>query len=131
MFALHDCPCDLYFWSKTAQNDLRVDPVENAVRLVVSGEADAFHIVVSGLSCNGAVVPNLGIFVFDDSIALDYRPGPEWGPAELEALFACLREVKRLAPSAEITLTAGLDAVRERFALTLKQYSDENKGSLT
>ena len=119
---------DLYFWSKTAQKDLRVDSVENAARLVVSGEADAFRTVVPGLSYNGAVVPNLGIFVFDDSIEPDYRPGPEWGPAGLEALFACLREVKRLAPSAEITLTAGLDAIRERFALALKQYLDENKG---
>ena len=119
------------FWSEAVQEDLPIDSVENAARLVANGEANQFHITVSGLSYSGAVVPDLGIFVFDDSIELDYRPGPEWGPAGLEALFACLREVKRLAPSAEITLTAGLDAIRERFALALKQYLDENKGSLT
>lgn len=118
---------DFFFWSEAVQKDLPIDSVENAARLVVDGEASAFHIAVSGLSYSGAVVPDLGIFVFDDSIELDYRPGPEWGPAELEALFACLHKVQRLAPSAIITLDAGLDSVRERFALALRQYLSENE----
>jgi hypothetical protein len=110
-----------YFWSKTENKDVQVDSVANAALLVVSGEAEAFHIVVRGLAFGGAGIPDLGIFVFEDSISLDYRMGPEWGPAELNALFLCFCKILKIAPLAQVILPL-IDYWNKRFNTALRQY---------
>jgi hypothetical protein len=110
-----------YFWSVTEDKSVSVNSVVNAAELVVTGEASVFHIVVQGLTFGGATIPDLGIFIFTDSIGLDYRMGPEWGAAELNALFLCFCEILKIAPSAEITLPP-MDYGNDRFILALRQY---------
>ncbi len=112
-----------YFWSTTENKDVPVDAVPNAAQLVVNGEAEVFHVVVQGLAFGGAIIPDLGIFVFNDFITLDYRMGLEWGPAELNALFLCFGKILKIAPLAEITLPPMYYAyLNERFNQALRQY---------
>ncbi len=113
-------PC---FWHESEQHDVDLDAVPNAALLVAEGTAAAFHIVVKGLTFLGATIPDFGVFVFSESIVLDYRMGKEWGPAQVAALFECLRHMKEIAPSAEITLPEGeLPEVRLRFERALWHY---------
>lgn len=87
------------------------------------GTAAAFHIVVKGLTFLGATIPDLGVFIFSEFIVLDYRMGKEWGPEQVAALFECLRQMKEIAPSAQITLPVGeLTEVRLRFEEALWHY---------
>ena len=117
-----------FFWSKVEQREVPVNAVSNAARLVVNGEGEAFHIVLRGLSFDGATIPDLGVSVFPDSIELDYRSGPEWNPARLRALFECLYQLQQIAPAAQIGLwQAILPAVRERFTLALRRYHLERR----
>ena len=51
-----------------------------------------------------AVIPDLRVFVFPGAIYLDYRMGPDWGPAQLCALFELLNQLKLLDKAAVITL---------------------------
>lgn len=78
------------FWSRTANASFPVDSVPNAAALVATGWAEAFHHTVAGLVSAGVELPVLGVFVFSDSIALDYRMGPEWGPSQVAGLFELL-----------------------------------------
>ena len=57
-----------YFWSITENKDVPVKSVANAAQLVIRGEAEVFHVVVKGLFFGGAIIPDLGIFVFKDAI---------------------------------------------------------------
>ena len=78
------------FWSCTEGKSLHVDSVVNAARLVATGEAEAFHICVSGVTAAGVTLPMLGIFVWQDTIELDYRMGADWGPAQVVGFFELL-----------------------------------------
>ena len=75
---------------------------QNAAALVASGLAAPFHFCISNLHVNGVELPVLGVFVFKDAIEIDYRMGPHWGPAEVEAFFGLLREICEFTPGAMI-----------------------------
>ena len=61
----------------------------------VTGEADACHVVLRDTRVGAAVLPELGVFVLPDEVALDYRMGPEWRAEEVAALFTLLRTLLR------------------------------------
>jgi hypothetical protein len=111
-----------YFWSITTQEEVPVDSVENAANLVVRGEAEYFHIVVGGLTFGGIVIPDLGIFVFENSMSLDYRMGQEWGSSEVDALFALFSKIREIAPLVEIEYPNYSSEVCERFKSALVKY---------
>jgi len=115
-----------YFWSKT--HECRpLDSVSNAAALVVSGEAEAFHVVLGGILSRSVAIPDLGVFVFPDQLALDYRMGPAWGPKELEALFGLLGELASLDPDASLSLEEGvLPDVVVRFQNAWRRWSAEH-----
>jgi hypothetical protein len=64
------------FWDRQSEEQVLVDLVKDAAALVASGEAEAFHHTIEGLVVAGVELPVLGIFVFPDSIEIDYRMGP-------------------------------------------------------
>jgi hypothetical protein len=98
--------------------------VSNAAALVASGEAEAFHVVFGGLHFRDTTIPDLGVFVFPDQLALDYRMGPAWGPKELEALFQLLDELTALDPRATLTLEEGvLPDVVARFQTARRRWA--------
>jgi hypothetical protein len=96
------------FWSKTRNEECLLDSVSNAAALVTSGEAEAFHVVLGGIQSRGVTIPDLGVFVFEDQLALDYRMGAPWGPGELHALFELLADLTRLDPGASLSLEPGM-----------------------
>lgn len=104
------------------QKEVPVDSVENAASLVINGEAESFHIVVGELSFEEVIIPDLGVFVFNDSISLDYRMGQEWGSAELDALFTLFSKIREIAPLVEIEYPNYYSELRERFKSALMQY---------
>ena len=64
------------FWSVTHSKDCPLESVPNAAALVVLGEAEPIHFVLRDIDVGGVRLPDLGVFVFADQIALDYRMGP-------------------------------------------------------
>lgn len=76
-----------------------IGSAEEAASLVCSGEADSIHVVLEGLECAGSPIPDLGVLVHPDSVTLDYRMGPAWGPQQLTALLGLLCEIAETAPA--------------------------------
>lgn len=106
-----------------ADADTSVDSVPNAAALVVAGDAEAFHLVLQDPSVDGTALPPLGVFVFADEIALDYRMGAAWGAREVIALVALLCELQRLAPRSRVELEEHAPAdARDRFAMAITDY---------
>lgn len=110
-------------WDLRVDRDTPVDTVPNAAALVVSGEAQAFHVVLQDPRLDGVALPPLGVFVFPDEITLDYRMGASWGPREISALLDLLCELRRLAPGSRVELEEHAPAdARDRFADALSNH---------
>ena len=111
------------FWNIEAQKSETITSVPNAAALVVEGCAEAFHCLCQGPTHKQIVIPDLGVFVFDDQINLDYRMGEEWDATKLEALFGILREVKRIDPACKVTIgDYALRRVRLHFEATWERF---------
>jgi hypothetical protein len=115
------------FWSLTDSKASPLDSVPNAAALVVAGEAEPFHFVLRGIEMSGVRLPDLGVWVFDDQIAIDYRMGPEWRSAQLRALFHLLMELSRSDPKASVTLDPKtLAEVADRFQACWSRFVSEH-----
>ncbi|WP_437742171.1 hypothetical protein WMF39_42400 [Sorangium sp. So ce1504] len=97
---------DATFWDTQATIDRGLDEVPNAALLVSTGQASPFHFAIEGASACEVTIPCLGVHVFQDTIAFDYRMGAEWGGQQVFALFSWLEHLLSrtragvLAPSA-------------------------------
>ncbi len=77
-----------YYWSKTNDCEVPIAFEDNPAILVVSGEADSFHVCFGGVhSPSGKSIPELGLFVFPHGLAFDYRMGSQWNREAIEGLF--------------------------------------------
>jgi hypothetical protein len=59
------------------------------------------------LISEGVELPVLGVFVWGDSIELDYRMGNEWGPRQVSGFFELLRDCCALDSDAEVVPEKG------------------------
>jgi hypothetical protein len=82
-------------WLTRSQIDVPFSGPESA-SLVRSGAADAFHVVLGGIAGSDRKIPDLGVFVFPDCLAFDYRMGSDWGAQEIQSLLALLRQLHEL-----------------------------------
>ncbi len=85
-----------YYWSIANQCEVPFSYEDNPAEYVVSGKAESFHVCFDGVkSPSGKRVPELGLFVFADSLSFDYRMGAGWNEEALQGLFEmilCLSE---------------------------------------
>jgi hypothetical protein len=115
-----------YFWSNERGEEVPLDAVPNAAKLVVTGEAGPFHVVLSGIESQGAVIPDLGVFVFSDQLVLDYRMGPQWSEREVLGLFELLLALASLDPNAVVLLKDyGQREVRNNFSKAWQHWRAE------
>jgi hypothetical protein len=113
------------FWSLEDQQEQPINSVPNAADLVVQARAEPFHFVCQRLTYEGVVLPDIGVFVFADQIALDYRMGKEWDAVKLNALFGILTEVKRIDSRARVSIEDNaLTQVRKQFETTWRRFSE-------
>ena len=75
------------FFNREAGCEQGLDEVENAALLVCEMKANPFHFMLRSLRHEPGIVHELGVFILDNAIALDYEKGPIWGEREIEALL--------------------------------------------
>lgn len=119
------------FRDKQRYEDRPVESVENAAALVVQGIAEPFHVVLGGITLHGATIPDLGMLVCADGIYFDYRKGGAWGPAELNALFACFCRIQAIVPGLQVALWDMFPAEPQRlFREVWQEYLREASARL-
>ena len=84
-----------YLWIKASQSGKPFSGPQDAL-LVSSGAAEGFHVVLSGLYGTRGQIPDLGVFVFTNSLTLDYRMGAQWGQDQIYSLLGLLRQLRDL-----------------------------------
>jgi hypothetical protein len=115
------------FWSVTHSKDCPLESLPNAAALVVLGEAEPIHFVLRDIDVGGVRLPDLGVSVFADQIALDYRMGPEWRAIELRVLFRLLLDLARLDHESSVTLEPHvLPEVAEHFQTCWSRFVSED-----
>lgn len=89
---------DPQFWSKAGEEARPVDSVPDAAELVVSGEAEAFHVLLGGIRSGDVVLPEVveGFRGAFERFLRDQPPGGVAGQLragvesdEVVGLFAC------------------------------------------
>jgi hypothetical protein len=78
------------FWDERQARDRPLDDVANAAELVNAEQAAPFHFVIEGATALGIQMPAIGVHVFQNSIAIDYRMGSDWNAASVLAFFTWL-----------------------------------------
>lgn len=118
-----------HYWSKSKDEDCPISFGENPAELVLSGEAESFHVVFGGLvSDRGDNIPDLGFFVLgDDFVALDYRMGPEWSTSAIEGLLSLMDQIASLAPNTTVNHETGIDPKDDLLMQAFEQYRAANK----
>ncbi|WP_444946300.1 hypothetical protein ACJJIP_04640 [Microbulbifer sp. VTAC004] len=92
-----------YYWSVSKQCEVPISLEDNPSELVVSSEAEPFHLCFGNVkSPSGKELPELGLFVFSNSLALDYRMGPEWNQDAIEGLFELISAITKKSQNFEI-----------------------------
>ncbi|QEO78839.1 hypothetical protein [Pseudomonas brassicacearum] len=84
-----------YLWINASQSEKPFSGPQDAM-LVCSGAAEAFHVVLTGLHGCHSQIPDLGVYVFPDSLTLDYRMGAQWGRDQIHSFLDLLRHLKHL-----------------------------------
>jgi hypothetical protein len=112
------------FWSRSEKASLPVDSVSNAAAMVASEQAEPFHHCISGVIAAGVELPVLGVFVFQDTIELDYRMGNEWGLHQVAGFFELIRDCCAIAHSA-VVVPASFEGppYPDKFASVWARYS--------
>lgn len=78
---------DPSYWSILENRPVLFSYKNNPSIFVVKNEADPFHICFDGIrSPNGKKVLQLGVYVFKDSLTLDYKMGSQWNYGLFELL---------------------------------------------
>lgn len=93
-------PC---YWSVSQECIVPILIDDNPSSFVISGEAEPFHLCFGDIkSPTGKRIPVLGVFVYSDGIALDYRMGPEWNQDAIEGLFELMLSITESAENVEV-----------------------------
>lgn len=114
---------DTSFWHKSLDRDESIKAYPNAAQLLATNEAEPFHFLAYSLNLDGVVLPDLGVFVFQDEITLDYRMGPDWDEPRVLALFELMRQLAALDQHARIRLDEHtLPEVEKLFLASWSEY---------
>jgi hypothetical protein len=121
--ALAKCVVSAEVYVSTMDGDVPLDAVPNAAELVAAGGADPFHVVLGGITIRGETIPDLGVLVFRDQLALDYRMGSAWNAPRLEAFLTLLGQLVELDTSASIEpWPVGRPGEAERFVRAFESW---------
>ncbi len=88
------------FFNCKTNCEMGLDEVENAARLVCEKKANPFHFMTRSLRYADGRVNELGVFILDNAVALDYEKGPIWGEREIETLLHIILHIKSASPQA-------------------------------
>jgi hypothetical protein len=93
-----------YYWSRLHEVEIPIIFGQNPAKILLTGDAEPFHLVFGGItSPSGKNVPDLGVFVLDETvISLDYRMGEYWNEESIEGLFELMMSMKSLSYNTKI-----------------------------
>lgn len=90
------------YWDKASQSAKPIRSMTAAATEIAAERAEPSHILLQSVRFEGVPIPNLGVFVFPDSIFLDYRKGPDWTREAVMAFFRLFHRMRDITPQSRI-----------------------------
>lgn len=91
-------------YSLEAQKEVGIDEIGNGAELVCRRQANPFYFVVASLKGSRTNISDLGFFIFDNAICIDFKPGPLWGEIEIETFLLLILEIRKIAKNFSIQI---------------------------
>ncbi len=114
-------------WDDKEQIDVPLMSIDDPCAWLHEGRIDSFHCCFGGIMRGNVLIPDLGIFAFKDCVQIDFRMGTDWTPANVDAFFRLLADLKALAPEAKIKSADSEGLMDETsFLRALRLYTDES-----
>ena len=96
-------------FSFETNGEIGIDECGNAAEFVSRRHAKPFHFVVATFRLGRGVLYDLGFFILDNAIAIDFQLGPLWGEREIETLMRIILEIRKNAPESFIQLPSDVN----------------------
>lgn len=109
-------------WDLVSERDRAIDDVGNAGALVATGQLAPFHFVVDQVNAPEHAIPPLGVQVFQECIAIDWRMGPDWGHEEVWAFFVWLQDLVSRTQAGFLELADDGPPEGEKFMAAWAQF---------
>lgn len=117
------------FYNRAEEKEMEIDEVDDASKLVIEGKAQPFHFMVRDVRFGKRhKIPEVGVFILHNAIALDYEKGPLWGEIEIEALLLMILKLMNGSEAPFIKLEESVqENDRQRFNQALKDLKAESE----
>ena len=104
--------------------EVPLDRIEDPAGMVVAGVARPFHFLIRNFRIASIELPEIGVLILANGIALDYEQSDEWQEPQVEAFCSLLTRLRQLTPEAEITLEHHLPQAIRDDLVTYVDLSD-------
>ena len=116
------------FYSYEAQDDLAIDEVLNAAEIVCKRQGKPFHFVSATTKIGRCNLSDLGFFIFDNAIAIDFQRGSAWGEIQILSLLKIISEIRQNASESFIRLSSRLNPeYRSRLETAMQKLAVEEE----
>jgi hypothetical protein len=104
--------------------EMGLDEVEDASQLVVNRKAHPFHFMIRNIRFEDYQIDEIGIFVLDNAIAIDYEKGPFWNEQKITSLMYLINLIMKDSPQSFIRLEEEVPKDdKQRFENAYKEYA--------
>jgi len=112
------------FFNLESGQEMEIDAVECAATLVCRQKANPFHFMVRDIAFGSGKINEIGVFILDNAIAIDYEKGRIWGELQIETLLLLINKLKETSDKAFIRLEDAVSSKdRERLEAALKRLA--------
>jgi hypothetical protein len=128
----HPLRSDQVAWHEPRNENVQLAELPNAGLLAARAELN-LHVVLTGISSHGVVVPDLGVSVWPGEVALDYRMGDDWNAVSVAAFVDLLSDLFPLSeglvlePAPEVHSFD--ERTRDEFRRAVAQYLARTAGT--
>lgn len=113
-------------WHEKLKCEVPLSELPNAGALAADGVLSSLHVILSGIRSGGTLLPDLGVSVYTNEVALDYRPGSDWNPDVLAAFIELLSGLRSLEDGGRLEVADEVVVLPEdaqrRFRAAVAKY---------
>ncbi len=116
------------FYSYETLQETGLDEIGNAAEFVCRRKAKPFHFISATIRLDRGILYDLGFFILDNAIAIDFQRGKLWGELEIETLMRIIMEIRKGASDSFLQLpSTAAPEYRGRIEEALIQLAKEDE----
>ena len=121
---------DATVYDNVRELDIPISEVNDPAGMVTQGKISSFCVCFGGMTVGGIPLPEIGTYVFQDSVEFSIRMGSDWNRKNVDAFFRLLVQLKRMAPESVIQSSENEGfPYPDKFIAALTQYLAMPDGS--